>query len=69
MHREPLRGGERDGQGFVVTDREEAPGGTVEAHHGARIDRAMAWYRDCLPELALPRGAPPDEAATPRASA
>ncbi|MFC7498183.1 hypothetical protein ACFQRC_03000 [Enterovirga sp. GCM10030262] len=26
----------------------------VEAHHGDRIDRALAWYRDCLPDVALP---------------
>src|SRR5690606_584742 len=38
VHREPLRGGERDGQGFVVADRDEAPGGAVEAHHDALVD-------------------------------
>ena len=37
----------------------------VEAHHGDRIDRALAWYRDCLPDVALPGDA---VAATARAS-
>src|SRR3546814_18890423 len=38
VHREPLAGRERDGQGLVAADRDELPAGAFETHHLAEVN-------------------------------